>query len=84
MSEPYEICGCKWLDKDTAIRRTNEVDLRCEIIKDSTIFFDKNGERIHGIAIMLTGTADCEHHLIEDAAIFLKKMCDEKCGKHSI
>jgi imidazoleglycerol phosphate dehydratase HisB len=77
-----EYCAIKWLDNKTAIRKTREVDLKCEII-DSALHI-KDGEGITGVEIRLTGTADLEHHLIEDAAILLKKMCDEKCGNHTI
>lgn len=62
-----ELCAIKWLDNFTAIRVTKEVDLRCEI---------KDG----GKEILLTGTADLEHHLIEDARILLSKMAERKCG----
>lgn len=81
---PYECVSIKWLDQNTAIRRSHEVDLKCQILKTGDIPFDKDGDIIKGVAILLTGWADCEHHLIEDAAILLKKMCDEKCGRHSI
>lgn len=59
----------KWLDKDTAVRKTKEVDLRCEI--------SDQGKRI-----LLTGFADFEHHLVEDSAILLKKMTEVKCGSN--
>lgn len=64
MSEFFAI---KWLDKNTAARKTREVDLKCEILDGGT-------------RILLTGTADLEHHLVEDSAILLKKMAETKCG----
>lgn len=50
-----------------ATRFTREVDLKCTILDD-------------GKRILLEGTADLEHHLVEDAAILLKKMAEVKCG----
>lgn len=64
MSEVYAI---KWLDENTAARKTNEVSIVCRIL-DS------------GKSIELKGVADCEHHLVEDSAILLKKMAEVKCG----
>jgi hypothetical protein len=57
----------KWITHNIATRKTREVDLRCEILD--------GGKRI-----LLQGTADLEHHLVEDAAILLKKMAEVKCG----
>lgn len=74
-----EFCGCKWLDENTAIRRTNEVDLRCEVIKGGV--FEHSSGPVDGWTIKLTGTADLEHHLVEDAAILLAKMMQKKCGE---
>lgn len=65
MSEDYH--AIKWEDENTATRFTKEVNLRCSITD--------NGTRI-----LLSGTADLEHHLVEDSAILLKKMCEKKCG----
>lgn len=65
MSREYH--AIKWRDKNTATRFTKEVDLVCEI-KDN------------GRSILLTGTADLEHHLVEDSMILLKKMAEIKCG----
>ncbi len=61
----------RWIDENTATRFTKEVNLRCDILE--------GGKRI-----LLSGIADCEHHMLEDSAIFLKKICDKKCGEHSI
>lgn len=68
MSEYYAI---RWADENCAERYTREVKMNCRIYDD-------------GKSILLTGSGDCEHHLLEDAAILLKKMCDKKCGEHSI
>jgi cell division protein ZapA (FtsZ GTPase activity inhibitor) len=58
----------KWNAKKTIARRkTAEVDIICTIFDD-------------GKSFLVSGTADCEHHLIEDAAILLKKMAEVKCG----
>lgn len=65
MSEEYY--AIRWLDDNTAIRKTREVDLKCEILDGGT-------------RILLSGTADLEHHLVEDSAILLKKMAEKKCG----
>lgn len=62
-----KLCSIKWLDNNTAIRRTKEVELKCEILD--------GGKRI-----LLTGTGDLEHHLVEDAYILLRKMALVKCG----
>ena len=62
-----EYHSIKWLDDNTATRYTKEVNLKCEILD--------GGKRI-----LMTGTADLEHHLVEDASILLKKMCQVKCG----
>lgn len=62
-----ELTSIKWLDDNTAIRITNEVRLQCKITDGGT-------------SIVLTGTADLEHHLVEDSAILLKKMAQVKCG----
>lgn len=59
----------KWVDENTATRFTHEVDLKCEIIKEP-------GK----VGIRLVGVADCEHHLVEDSAILLKKIAEIKCG----
>lgn len=59
--------GIRWIDDNTATRFTKEVDLKCCILDD-------------GKKILLTGTADLEHHLVEDATILLKKMAEVKCG----
>lgn len=76
MSEYY---GCKWLDPNTAVRRTREVDLKAEIIRGGE--FIKDGQPVNDAwTIKLSGTADTEHHLVEDAAILLKKMAETKCG----
>ena len=64
-----ELHSIKWIDNNTATRLTNEVNLHCEI-------FDEGGLW----SIKLLGTADHEHHLVEDAAILLKKMAEVKCG----
>lgn len=68
MAKKQEYCSIKWIDKNTAIRVTREVNLRAEILD--------NGTRI-----IVSGTADLEHHLIEDTTILLKKMAEEKCGE---
>lgn len=57
----------KWVTPKVATRLTKEVDLVCEISSD-------------GRSISLRGTGDCEHHLVEDCAILLKKMAEIKCG----
>ncbi len=57
----------RWVDENIATRKTKEVNLRCEITNGGTM-------------ISLTGFADLEHHLVEDSAILLKKMCEKKCG----
>lgn len=57
----------RWNGK-TATRKTREVNLSCQILD--------GGKRI-----MLDGTADCEHHLVEDSAILLKKMAETICGE---
>lgn len=62
-----EYHSIKWLDENTATRYTKEVNLKCEILDGGT-------------RIYLTGTADLEHHLVEDSAILLKKMAEVKCG----
>ncbi len=62
-----EYHSIKWVNDNTATRYTKEVDLVCEISKD-------------GRAILLRGTADLPHHLVEDSAILLKKMCFKFCG----
>jgi hypothetical protein len=62
-----ELCSIKWITKNIAIRKTNEVEIRVEILD--------NGKRI-----VLHGTGDLEHHLIEDAAILLKKIAEVRCG----
>lgn len=72
--------ACKWLDENTAIRRTREVDLKCEIIKGGEFKREDGYPFQKGWTIKLTGTADLEHHLVEDAAILLKKMAETKCG----
>lgn len=56
------------MDENTAIRVTREVHLKCQILD--------NGKRI-----ILEGTADLEHHLVEDSAILLKRMAEVKCGE---
>lgn len=76
MSNEYH--AIKWIDNNTVSRRTREVDLICYIESGS---FEKDGEYIKGVRIRLEGTADFEHHLIEDAAILLKKMAQIKCGE---
>lgn len=63
-----EYHSIKWLDENTATRYTREVNLKCEILDGGT-------------RILLTGTADLEHHLVEDSAILLKKMALTKCGE---
>ena len=63
-----EYHSIKWLDNNTATRYTKEVNLKCEILD--------NGTRI-----LLTGTADLQHHLVEDSAILLKKIAQVKCGE---
>lgn len=65
MSEYHSI---KWITPNAATRKTREVSLTCEISNE-------------GKRILLIGTADCEHHLVEDAAILLKKMAQVKCGQ---
>ena len=72
MQEDYH--AIKWLNEYVATRKTREVDLKCGINRNE----DGSWE------IFLSGTADLEHHLLEDSAIFLKKICDKKCGEHSI
>lgn len=64
MSEYHAI---KWVDDNTATRKTREVDLKCSVSPD-------------GKSIILTGTADLPHHLVEDSAILLKKMTEKFCG----
>ena len=65
MSEYYSI---KWnANKTVAKRKTAEVDLTCTILDNGT-------------QILLTGNADCEHHLVEDSLILLKKIAEVKCG----
>lgn len=66
-----ELHSIKWLDENTAIRRTGEVDLKCEIIP---------GADCDPVRILLTGTGDLKHHLVEDSAILLKKMAEVICG----
>lgn len=63
-----EYHSIKWLDENTATRCTKEVSLKCSITD--------NGTRI-----VISGTADLEHHLIEDSYIFLKKICADKIGE---
>lgn len=65
MNEDYH--SIRWIDNNTATRYTKEVNLKCEILDGGT-------------RILLTGTADLEHHLVEDSSILLKKMCEKKCG----
>lgn len=65
--ESREYHSIKWVNKNTATRYTKEVDLKCEILEN-------------GMRILLTGTADLEHHLVEDSAILLKKISEVKCG----
>lgn len=62
-----EFHAIKWVDENTATRYTKEVDLVCRILDGGT-------------KIILEGTADLEHHLVEDSAILLKKMALKKCG----
>ena len=76
-----EFHACKWLDENTAIRRTREVDLKCEIIKGGEFKKEDDKPIQEGWTIKLTGTGDLEHHLVEDAAVLLKKMCLKKCGE---
>lgn len=68
----------KWLDDNTATRVTREVRLKCVIL--DKMKFLKDGEIIDGVGIHLEGTGDNEHHIVEDAAILLKKMAEIKCG----
>lgn len=75
MTEYHSI---KWIDRNTATRLTREVRIKCTIIDHMK--FEKDGEIINGVGIQLEGTADIEHHIVEDAAILLKKMCEVKCG----
>ncbi len=66
-----EYYAIKWHTDECASRKTKEVDLICKISSD-------------GKSIVLSGTADLRHHLVEDSAILLKKMCDHLNGEHSI
>lgn len=67
-----EYHAIKWIDENRATRFTKEVNLNCHIICPS--------EKFNKWQIILTGEADLEHHLVEDSAILLKKMCEKKCG----
>lgn len=78
-----EYHGIKWIDPQTATRFSREVKLQC-IVKKGGTFLKDGIEVTDPWQIILVGTGDCEHHIIEDAAILLKKMCDVKCGNHSI
>lgn len=58
----------RWVTPNIATRLTREVSIRAEISND-------------GKKIVVEGTGDCEHHLVEDTAILLKKMAIVKCGE---
>lgn len=75
-----EYHAINWEDKNTATRRTREVDLKCEIIEGGMFYKEDGMSGQNGWTIILRGTADHEHHLVEDAAILLKKMAEVKCG----
>lgn len=62
-----EFYGIKWLTENTATRKTREVEI--------TAFIFDNGKQL-----LLNGSGDLEHHLIEDAAILLRKMAEVKYG----
>lgn len=51
----------KWLDENTATRKTKEVDLICKMSED-------------GRKIELKGTANLEAHLMENTVLLLNKM----------
>jgi hypothetical protein len=82
MSDQYH--SIKWIDENTATRRSKEVDIKCQVIKSGEFIPGDGEEPIKGVTIKMTGTGDCVHHLVEDSAILLKKMCNKICGEHSI
>ena len=78
-----EYHGIKWIDNESATRLTREVCIAARIFKGGNIPFVKDGEPLKDFwTIIITGQGDTEHHLVEDAAILLSKMCDKKCGQH--
>lgn len=77
MTEYHSI---KWISDNVATRKTREVDLKAVICPKVQFFKDNGIVEENGYAITVTGTADTEHHLIEDTAILLKKMAEVKCG----
>lgn len=68
----------RWITPNIATRITREVNIKCVITND--VPFNKDGSDINGWGIVITGTGDTEHHLVEDASILLKKICESKCG----
>ena len=75
----YEVCilpkdggimyySYKWLRKNTLCRRTREVNITLQISGD-------------GKEITIRGVGDCEHHLIEDLAIVVNKLAEERVHK---
>lgn len=72
-----EYFGCRWDGENSAERNTREVNIGITIEKDK---FIKDGEPVDGFCLIITGTGDTEHHLVEDALILLKKFAEKKCG----
>lgn len=77
---PEEYYAIKWIDENTARRKTKEVDLLCEIFPVGKFLPEGEVPNNNLWTIKLTGTADLEHHLVEDSSILLKKMAENKCG----
>jgi hypothetical protein len=74
-----EYHSIKWHDDNTVSRHTREVNILFIIQKGK---FLKDGIEIDGYSLVLHGTGDTEHHLVEDCAILLKKIVQVKCGNH--
>lgn len=60
--------ACKKIGENLFRRKTNEVDIQCHISED-------------GKNIMINGSGDCLHHLVEDSAIFMNKIAGLLIGE---
>jgi imidazoleglycerol phosphate dehydratase HisB len=63
-----ELTSCREIRPNVFVRKTNEVSIKVIIEMKPT----------GGSVITLSGHGDCEHHLVEDTAILLNKIAEEK------